>query len=303
MREKRLGRRFLLIFLATLLVSGSSIGGWSIPAPVMAHERDVADVSVFYDEMAPHGRWIDVEEHGRVWVPRGMRAGWRPYSDGRWIYTDVGWTWVSDYDWGWAPFHYGRWSHHSHHGWYWVPDTVWGPAWVSWRHSPGWAGWAPLPPRVGFHVGIGLGAAHIGVDIAPHWYSFVEERHILAPRVRSHFVPHTRNVQLVKVTKNVTNVTVINNRIVDRSIDVKNIERVTKRPVTVHRIVEDSPDRVRGQKVRDKEREVVLARPAAVQRSRDDRERREQEQARDRRDENGKPRAAREQEQAHATGT
>ena len=271
MREKRLGKRFLLIFLATLLVSGSSIGGWSIPAPVMAHERDVADVSVFYDELAPYGTWINVEEHGRVWVPRGMHAGWRPYSDGRWIYTDVGWTWVSDYDWGWAPFHYGRWSHHSYYGWYWVPDRVWGPAWVSWRHSPGWAGWAPLPPQVGFHVGVGLGAAHIGVDIAPSWYSFVEERHILAPRVRSYFAPPTRNVQLVNVTKNVTNVTVINNRVVDRSIDVKNIERVTKRPVTVHRIVEvDSPDKARGSKVRDKEREVVLVRPAAVKRSRDE---------------------------------
>jgi hypothetical protein len=151
-----------------------------------------------------------------------------------------------------------------------------------------------LPPQVGFHVGIGLGAAHIGVDIAPQWYSFVEERHILAPRVRSYFAPPARNVQLVNVTKNVTNVTVVNNRVVDRSIDVKNIERVTKRPVTVHRIVEvDSRDQVRGSKVRDKDREVVLARPDAVKRSREDNDRREQEQARDRRDND-----RREQEQA-----
>jgi hypothetical protein len=66
-------------------------------------------------------------------------------------------------------------------------------------------------------VGIGLGAADIHVDIAPERFAFVEERHILAPRVRSYFAPPTRNVQLVRETKNVTNVTVINNRVVDRS--------------------------------------------------------------------------------------
>jgi hypothetical protein len=149
-------------------------------------------------------------------------------------------------------------------------------------------------------VGIGLGAAHIGVDIAPQWYSFVEERHILAPRVRSYFAPPRQNVQLVRVTKNVTNVTVINNRVVDRSIDVKNIEKVTKRPVTVHRIVEvDSPEQARGPRVRDKEREVVLVRPAVAKGSRDDNdgERREQEHARDRRDDDGKWRAGKNEQQ------
>jgi hypothetical protein len=162
-----------------------------------------------------------------------------------------------------------------------------------------------LPPQVGFHVGVGIGAAHIGVDIAPSWFSFVEERHILAPRVHSYFAPPSRNVQLVNVTKNVTNVTVINNRVVDRSINVRNIEKVTKRPVTVHRIVEvDSPDKARGSKVRDKDNEVVLVRPAAVKRSREandreqeqileNRERREQELARENRE-------RREQEQVRA---
>ncbi|HEY7491583.1 MAG TPA: DUF6600 domain-containing protein, partial [Candidatus Tectomicrobia bacterium] len=284
------GKRGLLILLATFIVSGVGIGGWRTPGPAIAHERDVDDVSVFYEALTPYGTWIVVEEYGQVWVPRGVPPGWRPYTDGRWVYTEVGWTWVSDWDWGWAPFHYGRWAFSRHHGWYWVPGTVWGPAWVAWRHSPGWVGWAPLPPRVGFHANIGLGAADIHIDIAPSWFCFVEERHILAPRVHTFITPPTRNVQLVHITQNVTNYTVINNRIVDRSIDVKHVEKVIHRPVVMHRIVEtDSPAKARGPRVRDQEREVVLVRPSVAREHRDEHDRElrvrpEQEQARERYD-------------------
>jgi hypothetical protein len=81
------------------------------------------------------------------------------------------------------------------------------------------------------------------------------------------------------VTKNVTHYTVINNRIVNNSIDVKNVERVTRRPVVVHRVVDDDLERARGPRVR--EREVVIARPAVVRERRD---RQDQEQVRERRD-------------------
>jgi len=43
--------------------------------------------------------------------------------------TDDGMTWVSDYNWGWAPFHYGRWDYNDSYGWFWIPDNEWGPAW------------------------------------------------------------------------------------------------------------------------------------------------------------------------------
>ena len=276
------GKRGIFMLLTAILMSSIGAGGLSTPVPSIAHERDVADVRVFYEPLARHGTWIDVQEHGRVWVPRGISRGWRPYTDGRWVYTDFGWTWVSEHAWGWAPFHYGRWSSHPRHGWYWVPDTVWGPSWVSWRHSPGWIGWAPLPPRVTLHAGMGLGAAHSGVDIDPGWFSFIEERHVFAPRIRTVIAPPTRNVHLVRVTHNVTNYTVINNRIVNHSIDVDRIERVVRRPVERHRIVDvDASDATRGPRVRAREREVVLVRPAAL-RERSDRQ--DQEHARERRD-------------------
>ncbi len=54
--------------------------------------------------------------------------------------TEYGNTWVSDYDWGWAPFHYGRWVNNRYNEWVWIPDTVWSPAWVSWRSGGGYYG-------------------------------------------------------------------------------------------------------------------------------------------------------------------
>jgi hypothetical protein len=274
------GKRVVLMVLATLLVSGAGVGGWTVPA--MAYERDVADVRVFYEPLAPYGTWITVEEYGQVWRPRAVPRGWRPYTHGRWVYTDDGWMWVSAWEWGWAPFHYGRWSFSTAHGWFWVPDTVWAPAWVAWRHSSGWVGWAPLPPKVTMRAGIGLSAAHIDVSIAPLWFSFVSVQRLLAPRVHVYLAPPARNVHLVRVTKHVTNYVVVEDHIINRSIDVKHIERVIKRPVVRHRVVEvDDPEAVRRPRVKDQEHEVVLVRPAAAQAAAEEARERRARQAKD----------------------
>jgi len=104
----------------------------------------------FQDDLAPYGNWIDDGTYGRVWQPEGSLVGaeFTPYySGGHWALTEFGWTWVSDWSWGWAPFHYGRWIVVSGYGWCWVPGTIWGPAWVAWRAGDGYVGWAALPPR------------------------------------------------------------------------------------------------------------------------------------------------------------
>jgi len=67
--------------------------------------------STFYDSLAPYGTWVDVAGYGPCWQPTAVvgNPNWQPYfNGGRWLYTDCGWYWLSDYSWGWAPFHYGR---------------------------------------------------------------------------------------------------------------------------------------------------------------------------------------------------
>ena len=270
------GRRIVLMLLTVLLVSGVGLGGWSIPAPGLAQDirdaadvvvyqepsGDVADVSVFYEPLAPYGTWISLPEYGLVWSPHDVAPGWRPYTTGRWVYTNYGWTWVSDQEWGWAPFHYGRWAFVASYGWVWLPGTAWAPAWVVWRHAPGWVGWAPLPPQVVVRPGIEIRAANIDVHIEPSWFCFIEERRILAHHVSTYIAPPTRNVSLVQITQNVTHYTVIQNRVVNRGVPVERIERVTSQPVPRMRIVEtQAPEAMHRAKVREREREVVLFRP------------------------------------------
>jgi hypothetical protein len=109
----------------------------------------------FSDTLSPYGSWVDDPSYGRVWTPSSLIVGadFSPYAtNGHWAMTEYGWTWVSGWDWGWAPFHYGRWAMRGGFGWCWIPGTLWGPAWVSWRSGGGYVGWAPLPPR-----GMGMG--------------------------------------------------------------------------------------------------------------------------------------------------
>ena len=117
-----------------------------------------ADVNYFYDDLAPYGTWVSLEGLGLCWQPRAaaLSHNWRPYCDGgHWVYSDAGWYWQSDYSWGWAPFHYGRWHLHPSCGWVWLPDRAWGPAWVTWRVAGDNCGWAPLPPHAEFDVRLG----------------------------------------------------------------------------------------------------------------------------------------------------
>jgi hypothetical protein len=104
------------------------------------------DLGFFYDSLAPYGNWIERPSHGWVWTPRDVAASWRPYQAGHWVWSDQGWTWLSDEPYGWATYHYGRWYQDPEIGWAWVPGNDWAPAWVSWQEGNDYVGWAPLPP-------------------------------------------------------------------------------------------------------------------------------------------------------------
>lgn len=105
-------------------------------------------VADFYAPLEPYGTWVNVGNYGRCWHPTHVEANWRPYSLGHWEYTDVGWYWVSDEPFGWACFHYGSWVNDPQVGWVWLPGTEWSPAWVVWRESDSYIGWAPCGPNL-----------------------------------------------------------------------------------------------------------------------------------------------------------
>ena len=110
---------------------------------------DAQAYTEFQTALAPYGAWDYDSSYGYVWSPSAsiVGAGFSPYATGgNWALTEYGWTWVSDWSWGWAPFHYGRWITRAGR-WSWVPGSMWGPAWVSWRSGGGYVGWSPLPPR------------------------------------------------------------------------------------------------------------------------------------------------------------
>src|SRR5687768_3070296 len=71
-------------------------------------DEGAPDVEVFYDALAPYGRWEDHPRWGRVWIP--SEPGYRPYERGHWQLTDYGFTWIPEEPFGWAVTHYGRWA-------------------------------------------------------------------------------------------------------------------------------------------------------------------------------------------------
>ena len=67
----------------------------------------------FQDALAPYGTWENDDSYGEVWTPAAgvVGANFVPYgTGGHWVRSEYGWTWASDWNWGWAPFHYGRWA-------------------------------------------------------------------------------------------------------------------------------------------------------------------------------------------------
>ena len=80
-------RRVLSAFILAF-----SVVGLSLASPTPAQARVSVAMDFFHDDLAPYGQWVDVNDYGRCWVPRHVRTGWRPYLDGRWVFTDYGWT-------------------------------------------------------------------------------------------------------------------------------------------------------------------------------------------------------------------
>lgn len=170
-----------------------------------------ASYDIFYEDLQEGGHWFDDATYGYVWQPdvAADDPDWRPYTDGHWVYTDRGWTWVSNESFGWACYHYGRWARLRERGWIWVPGDQWAPAWVSWRQSDDddYVGWAPLPPECEPRSGVRVqGWVDQYYDIGPAAYVFLKIADLVRPSYRQAVLPPQQNVTFIERTKNITDI-------------------------------------------------------------------------------------------------
>ena len=198
------------------------------------YDRNQRDISYFYDHLSPYGMWTQHSSYGHIWIPRTNRYQWRPYSYGRWVWSNFGWTWVSNYKWGWIPFHYGRWDWDSHMGWFWVPDRMWGPGWVAWRTGNMYIGWAPLPPSVQFIPGRGIFSLRNSINYR-HWV-FINGSYFTGRDVSRYVMPYERNLTLINRTVVNTNIILRNDRVMNHGLDVVHVEQLSKQKVRKYQI-------------------------------------------------------------------
>lgn len=246
-------RWLLALTAATILMVGSGARNAQAQTSFYGSASSGSfSISYFYDELDDYGRWVDYGNYGACWVPANVDQGWRPYTYGHWMYTDYGWTWASYEPYGWATYHYGRWVFDPYYGWVWVPGTVWAPAWVAWRESPDYIGWAPLGPEVGWSVSVGLsfGSGYSSSQIAYSNWSFVDRNRFDSRDVRSVVYRADRNDDVFRTTRDVTRFRSRNGSPFNEGVAVSNVERSTGRRIPRMRVAAvDSPNRGTGRQV------------------------------------------------------
>jgi hypothetical protein len=114
-----------------------------------SHDQAVATASAWggnnvtygLSDLNAYGNYFYVPGYGYMWRPASVGLGWDPFADGYWVsYPGFGYTFVSGYPWGWAPYRYGSWQFVNGYGWCWAPGSNWN----NWQAVPPVRN---LPPR------------------------------------------------------------------------------------------------------------------------------------------------------------
>ncbi len=227
--SNRTGGLLPALILAVMLVLG--LTGQKAQAQDYYDDYGNGDYQEFYDDLSPYGQWFNDPQYGYVWMPNAG-GDFRPYyTNGRWVMTEYGNTWVSDYAWGWAPFHYGRWAQ-GMYGWVWIPGSVWGPAWVNWRQGGGYYGWAPMGPGVSINISFGN-----GFNVPNPWWTFIPCGNIYSSGWQRYYSPR-RTVNIINNTTIINN-TYVDNRSRNRYVTGprrSDIEATTRQRVNVYNV-------------------------------------------------------------------
>jgi hypothetical protein len=233
----RLKPLFVSLATATALsILPVSFGTLPVPLGVVPAEAAASiSINIFFKPLASHGVWVKHSKYRYVFCPK-VDAKWRPYSHGHWIYMkNYGWYFASDEPFAWAVYHYGRWFHDQRAGWCWVPGNAWAGAWVAWRKSNDYIGWAALPPaKEGFSVNVDFGTAEPPKE---EWV-FVPPKRFLEPKLSVAVVFGDQQPDVFQKTEFVGPVVVQNNIVVNNVIDVNFIQQQTGEQV---KVVEPQP--------------------------------------------------------------
>lgn len=231
------------------------------------------DEGSFYGALAPYGAWVSLPGYGLCWQPCAgvYTPGWAPYcTQGQWVYSNCGWYWMSRYSWGWCTFHYGRWFCDAHRGWCWYPGTAWSPAWVCWRNSGSYCGWAPLPPHCNFVQGKGLvlnGAvtpAGSSFGLNAQQFTFVPTRNLTMAHPDRFRVASAQATTVFNQTKAANDVNVNNLTFINNGVSAKQVAAASGRSVQMYNI---QPVRgmaangSRGEQVQADGQTLMVARP------------------------------------------
>ncbi len=218
-----------IVRIATAIMVG--IGSVTLYNPTTVSAQNInISYNDFYQGLAPYGQWYNDPMYGYVWQPY-VDAGFRPYyTNGYWVMTEYGNMWVSNYEWGWAPFHYGRWTM-GNYGWIWVPGNEWAPAWVDWRQANGYYGWAPMAPGININVYFGT-----GYNTPFDWFTFVTYNNMYNRNFYYYNAPRSvrNNHRLTRITNTYRGPR--NNNMYAYGPRRDDIQRVTNRSVPVYNI-------------------------------------------------------------------
>lgn len=207
----------------------------------------------FYDLLSPLGEWIQVpkdeikadlndgtgegyssyysdEDVLFIWKPK-IDAGWKPYTNGRWEYTNHGWLWVSHDAWGPATSHYGRWWNSPGRGWVWLPGYTWAPAWVRWRVTDEHVGWVPLSPAAKWNIEKGITDNTYRYKNNESDWVFIEKNKFADDISPSQVISESMNKSLIAKSKKITDIRAENDRIINRGPEVSDIEKKTGKSI------------------------------------------------------------------------
>jgi hypothetical protein len=250
--KTRLAFIFIISALTVFIMNGCSSSQY-LEREEAALAEDPVSLETFEDSLSSDGQFISVTGEDEIdpdnllpsgtgyldedvytnyfWVPNEnyLYEGWTPYTNGRWEWTYWGWTWVSDYNWGWATYHYGRWWYSPVYGWVWSPGRYWAPAWVNWCNNGGFVGWYPISPRI--HRNHNSGISTINHHFRHEGWTVVEEKNFNKKVTQNIVIIGTKKTELLTKSNPYVKLEREGNKLVNSGPNIKEIEKAVNKNI------------------------------------------------------------------------